>query len=163
MNDNVILQVEDDPNDVMLVEMAFRQASPGLVLKVVTDGEQAISYLSGEGAFADRTKTPFPNLVLLDLKLPRKSGLEVLAWIRTQPGLKSLPVVVLTSSDQPTDISNAYDRGANSYLVKPANLDVLVEMAKAIQLYWLKLNVKPRSGDFARASGRGSGAVLVDR
>ena len=163
MNDNVILQIEDDPNDVMLVEMAFRQANPNALLKVVTDGEQAVGYLSGEGVYTDRTRYPFPSLVLLDLKLPRKSGLEVLAWIRTQPGLRSLPVVVLTSSDQPLDISNAYDRGANSYLVKPANLDVLVEMAKAIQLYWLKLNVKPRSGDFARASARGSDTVLAGR
>jgi DNA-binding response OmpR family regulator len=163
MNENIILQVEDDPNDVMLVDMAFRQANPSRSIKVVSDGEQAVSYLNGDGSYADRTRYPVPSLVLLDMKLPRKSGLEVLAWIRSQSALKSIPVVVLTSSDQPLDISNAYDRGANSYLVKPANLEVLVEMAKAIDLYWLKMNVKPRNGDFTKASIRGPETALAGR
>src|SRR5579872_3127592 len=100
---NVILHVEDDPNDVTLVGLAFRKAKADSVLVVVNDGEQAINYLNGEGKYADRANHPFPALVLLDLKLPRKTGLEVLAWVRSQPQpeLKRLPVVMLTSSNQP--------------------------------------------------------------
>jgi CheY-like chemotaxis protein len=138
-----ILHVEDDPNDVLLVGRAFRKAEFSADVKVVNDGEQAVSYLSGTNHFAEREKFPLPALVLLDLKLPRKSGLEVLSWIRNQPGLKRIPVVMLTSSKQPVDINRAYDLGVNGYLVKPVSFDALVEMLRTLDAFWLRTNEKP--------------------
>lgn len=142
---NVILHVEDDLNDVELVKIVFRKTKVAGHLAVVGDGEQAISYLEGEGIYADRGLYPFPELVLLDIKLPRKSGLEVLAWLRsqTQSHLKRLPVVMLTSSNQPHDVKTAYDLGANSYLVKPGELNKLTELITLIHQYWLGANTKP--------------------
>ena len=111
----VILLAEDDPNDVLLIERAFQRTHVANSLQVVRDGEEALAYLSGQGPFADRERHPLPVLLLMDLKMPRKSGLEVLEWVRQQPGLKRLPIVVLTSSNQGPDINRAYELGANSY------------------------------------------------
>jgi len=138
-----ILHVEDDPNDVLLIARAFRKAEVPAHIQVVNDGEQAVHYLGGHNSFAQREQFPVPVLVLLDLKLPRKSGIEVLEWIRSQPGLKRLPVVMLTSSKQPIDINRAYDLGVNAYLVKPVNFDALVEMVKTLASFWLRLNEQP--------------------
>ncbi|HZQ48248.1 MAG TPA: response regulator [Verrucomicrobiae bacterium] len=145
MNNSIILHVEDDPNDVELVGLAFRKAKVDSRLVAVNDGEQAVRYLGGEGNYSSRADHPFPTLVLLDLKLPRKSGLEVLAWIRSQsePEIRRLPVLMLTSSNQPHDIDSAYDLGVNSYLVKPGDLTVLTELIKTIHQYWLGFNMKP--------------------
>lgn len=139
----VILVVEDDPNDLLLIQRAFGKARILNPLQSVGNGDDAVAYLAGEGPFADRQRHPFPVLVLLDLKLPRRSGLEVLEWIRAQTGLKRLPVVVLTSSKQATDVNRAYDLGANSYLVKPVGFDSLLELVKSLEVYWLILNQKP--------------------
>jgi len=109
----------------------------------VSNGDEAVGYLSGESPYADRGRFPFPVLVLLDLKLPRRSGLEVLAWIRGQPGLKRLPAVVLTSSKESVDINRAYDLGANSYLVKPVGFDSLLDLVKSLEVYWMMLNQNP--------------------
>lgn len=138
-----ILLVEDDENDRLLIERAFDKGRIANPIKAVTNGEDAVSYLAGTGAFADRQQFPLPVLMLLDLKLPRKSGLEVLAWVREQSGLKRLPVVVLTSSRETIDINRAYDLGANSYLVKPVGFENLFELAKSLNLYWLMLNEEP--------------------
>lgn len=134
---HAILLVEDNEDDILLIERAFRKANVANPLVVVHDGEEAVAYLS------DLDGNPIPELVLLDLKLPRKSGFEVLAWLRAQPGLRRLPVVVLTSSGETPDIDRAYDLGANSYLVKPVGFEALLEMVKALGLYWLLLNRKP--------------------
>jgi CheY-like chemotaxis protein len=142
-NGATILHVEDDPNDVLLIERAFRKAAIGAQIQVVNDGEQAMQYLSGSSAFAQREKFPLPSLVLLDLKLPRKSGIEVLEWIRAQPGLRRIPVVMLTASRQPMDVNRAYDLGANAYLVKPVNFDALVELLKTTDKFWLRSNERP--------------------
>ena len=142
-NGTIILHVEDDPNDVLLIGRAFKKAEVQAQIHVVNDGEQAVNYLGGTNAFSSREKFPMPAFVLLDLKLPRKSGIEVLEWIRSQPGLKRLPVVMLTSSRQPIDIDRAYDLGVNAYLVKPVNFDGLVEMLKAFDAFWLKSNERP--------------------
>jgi CheY-like chemotaxis protein len=144
---DVILHIEDDANDVELVQMAFRKAKAECRLVVVNDGDDAISYLKGEGAFADRATYPLPAVILLDVKLPRRSGLEVLEWIRSNPDLplRRVPVLMLTSSNQPMDIARAYDLGANSYLVKPADLGVLTELMKTIAAYWLGFNM-PSNG-----------------
>jgi CheY-like chemotaxis protein len=132
-----ILLVEDDHNDVLLVKRAFQKVNIANPIIVVNDGEQAVSYLAGREPYVDRA---VPMLVLLDLKLPRKSGHEVLEWLRQQPNLKRLPVVVLTASSESSDVNRAYDLGANSYLVKPVTFDALVEMVKTLNLYWLILN-----------------------
>ncbi len=139
----VILLAEDDVNDVLLVQRAFQKSSIANPLQVVRDGEEAVAYLSGNLQYADRDRYPLPVLLLMDLKMPRRSGLEVLVWLRQQPGLKRLPVVVLTSSNQSPDINRAYELGANSYLVKPAGFDSLVELVKNLDMYWLILNEKP--------------------
>lgn len=138
-----ILHVEDDPNDVLLVERAIKKANAPAVLRSVADGDMALAYLKGENSFADREHYPLPDLILLDLKMPRKSGLEVLSWIREQPLLKRLLVVVFTSSKHDQDINRAYDLGANSYLVKPVGFDSLLETVKQIHLYWGNLNQAP--------------------
>lgn len=142
----VILHVEDDPNDVVLVGLAFRKAGLAINLQVVNDGEQAVQYLSGHGSYNDRHAFPIPALVLLDVKLPRRSGLEVLGWIRGCEELRRLPVVMFTSSSQAADVNRAYDLMANSYLVKPSGLEDLVDLVKRITAYWLELNVKPVIG-----------------
>ncbi len=138
-----VLLVEDDPNDVLLIQRAFRKANLVNPLHVAGDGEEAVAYLSGQGAYADRGRHPLPILILLDLKLPRKSGHEVLAWLRAQPELKRLPAVVLTSSREAADVNRVYDLGANSYLVKPVAFDDLLKMVQTLNMYWLILNEKP--------------------
>jgi CheY-like chemotaxis protein len=138
-----VLLVEDNPDDVLLTDRAFKRANLLNPIQVVDDGDQAVAYLSGAPPFEDRGRFPLPVLILLDLKLPRRSGLEVLKWLRAVPGLKRLPVVVLTSSADSGDVNNAYDMGANSYLVKPVGFDALFDMVKVLQPYWLILNQQP--------------------
>jgi CheY-like chemotaxis protein len=136
-----ILHVEDNPDDVMLMALAFRKAGIAAKLDVATDGAKAMAALEPGAA------SPVPFCVLLDIKLPSVSGLEVLGWIRKQPHLKRLIVIMLTSSLLPGDINQAYDLGANSYLIKPPNLDSLIELVKMIDQYWLRTNTPPaRSG-----------------
>ncbi|MCH8745891.1 MAG: insulinase family protein [Chloroflexi bacterium] len=125
-NVDTILLVEDDPNDVTLIKRAFRKINLGCSLQVVNDGQQAIDYLEGVSPYDDRTLHPLPSLVLLDLKLPKKSGFEILEWLRGQSKLCRIPVVFLTSSDETSDIDRAYKLGANSYLVKPVAFGTLV-------------------------------------
>ncbi|MBD2101363.1 response regulator [Leptolyngbya sp. FACHB-261] len=141
---STILLVEDDPADVFRIQRAFRRANLASPLEVVMDGEKAIQYLSGQGPYQDRERYPLPTLVLLDLKLPRYSGFEVLSWLRQESDVKNLLVVVLTSSDQQIDIERAYELGANSYLAKPPEPNALVEMVQAIGLYWLTFNRRPQ-------------------
>jgi CheY-like chemotaxis protein len=141
--DCTVLLVEDNPDDVLLTNRAFKRANLINPIQVVDDGDRAVAYLSGAPPFDDRGRFPLPVLILLDLKLPRRSGLEVLKWLRAVPGLRRLPVVVLTSSADSGDVNNAYDMGANSYLVKPVGFDALFDMVKVLQPYWLILNQQP--------------------
>lgn len=134
--DGTILLVEDDDNDVLLLRRAMRAAGMANPVRVVASGDAALAYLEGAGEFADRALHPLPVLVLLDLKLPGRSGHEVLHWLRGQPGLRRLPVVVLTSSGEPDDVNRAFDLGANSYLVKPGSADALREMVRTLDAYW---------------------------
>ena len=138
-----ILHVEDDPNDVLLVERAVKKTGSPAVLRSVADGDKALAYLSGEESFAHREEYPLPDLILLDLKMPRKSGLEVLSWIREQGKFKRMLVVIFTSSKHDQDINRAYDLGANSYLVKPVGFDALLDTVKQLQHYWGTLNQPP--------------------
>lgn len=139
-----VLYAEDDENDVFLVRRAFRQAEADCPLHVVIDGQRAIDYLSGTGEYADRELHPMPGLFLLDLNMPRKSGLEVLQWIRSTPAVQALPVIVLTSSNQESDIERAYSLGANSYVVKAGRPDQLRDLMSALTTYWLHWNESPR-------------------
>ena len=127
-----ILHVEDDPNDTLLLEHACKKAGLLFDLQAVSDGDQAIAYLRGVNAFSDRSKHPMPKLILLDLKMPRLSGFDVLAWLRSDEQLRVVPVVVLTSSNHDADVKRAYDLGAKSYLVKPVGFEALVELVKAL-------------------------------
>jgi CheY-like chemotaxis protein len=137
---SLILEIEDDPNDVYFLQYAFREAGITNAVQVVGSGEEGIDYLSGTGAFADRRKYPLPCLILLDLKLPRKSGLEVLEWIRAQPGLKSMVIIVFTSSQQPEDVQRAYELGVNSFVVKPMDLQRRLQFAQLLKAWWLDFN-----------------------
>ena len=138
MNKTILL-VEDEENDVFFIKRAAKKNGILDRLQVAEDGQAAIDYLSGIGEYADRERLPFPYLVLLDLKLPRVMGLEVLKWIRQQAELQGIVVIVLTSSNLGPDIHMAYRLGANSYLVKPSS-DKLSEVISMIKQYWLDLN-----------------------
>ena len=138
-----ILLVEDDPNDVALTQLAFEQAGFTNPLQVVRDGEAAIAYLGGQAPYTDRRRHPLPILMLLDLKLPRRSGFEVLAWVRSVAGMRRLPIVVLTSSSNSPDINRAYDSGANSYLVKPVAFAELLGLVQTLGFYWIATNEGP--------------------
>lgn len=139
-----ILYAEDDENDVFLMQHAFQKAGVQNPLKIVTDGQAAIDYLQGRNGFEDREKFPLPKLLLLDFKLPLQSGLDVLKWIRTSPSCCTLPVIMLTSSSQESDIHRAYILGVNSYLVKPGRPDELLDMVNTIRDFWLKMNQPSR-------------------
>jgi len=141
--DPAILVVEDDPNEVFLIERALQRANLTIPLRVARDGQEAIDYLNHQGDFTDTARYPAPTLMLLDLKMPRKNGFEVLGWLRQQPGLRRLVVVVLTSSNLTADINRAYDLGANSYLIKPGDFKALVDVLKWLARYWLALNENP--------------------
>lgn len=141
--DSLILLVEDDQYDRLLLQRAFRKAGIANPLQFITDGEAAVQYLAGDDPYADRDRYPLPTIVLLDLKLPRKSGFEVLQWLRQQPELRHLLVVVLTSSKENTDINRAYQLGANSYLVKPPTFDGLQDLIEVFDKYWMNFNERP--------------------
>jgi CheY-like chemotaxis protein len=141
--DPPILHVEDSPEDVFLLQYAFRRAGITHPVQVATDGQQAIDYLAGENQFADRERFPLPGMVLLDLKLPFKMGLEVLEWIRQQPSLKWMVVIILSSSIHEGDIQRAYRLGANAFLVKPSNADVMADMCVALRHFWITHNQPP--------------------
>ena len=112
-------------------------------IHIVNDGDTAVSYLSGTGDYHNRDLYPLPALILLDLKLPRRSGIEILEWIQQQPDIRRIPVVVLTSSRESIDLERSYDLGVNSYLVKPVKFEALSKMIEAIDIYWLQLNEYP--------------------
>lgn len=153
MAERAVLLVEDDPDDVELVRRVFSRLHFAHPLQVVRDGREAMDYLAGSGAYEDRDRYPLPLLVLLDLKLPKATGHEVLRWLRAQDGLRRLPVVMFTSSDERADINAAYDLGINSYLRKPVSFDALAQLLTKIDLYWLLLNEPP---DLLIESGDGS-------
>jgi CheY-like chemotaxis protein len=136
----VVLHVEDDPNDRALFRSALRRSQIPLQLESAEDGQLAIDYLSGTGDFEDRTRFPLPSLILLDLKMPRKTGFEVLEWIRQQPQFRTLPLVIFTSSTNESDVEQAYEEGANSYLLKPLEFEGLVATIKDIYHYWFVLS-----------------------
>jgi CheY-like chemotaxis protein len=142
---DVVLLVEDNEEDAILLRRAFLKARVLNSLLVVRDGEEAISYLEGTGRYSNRLEFPLPRVLLLDLNLPGIDGFEVLRWVRSQHALRNLRVVVLTSSDHISDVNKAYQLGASSFLVKPADLDSLIQIMASFRGYWLWLNNPPRS------------------
>jgi CheY-like chemotaxis protein len=138
-----ILLVEDNEAHAELVIRGMRDQQVANRIHHVTDGEQALDYLFQRGAYADAIKNPRPNFVLLDLRLPRVDGLEVLRTIKTTPSLLRIPVVILTSSDAESDIARSYDYHANSYVVKPLDFKLFTKLMKDLGFYWLGWNAKP--------------------
>jgi len=131
-----VLLVEDTEDDVFFLKRALRDAEIKNPLQVVVDGQQALDYLDGKGEYADREKYPLPFLILLDLKLPYVMGLDVLKWIRARADFETILVVVLTSSQQDSDITATYRLGGNSYLIKPPNREKLKDLIKSLGEYW---------------------------
>jgi len=142
-----VLLAEDDPDDVLLTQIAFDKARLANPLQVVRDGEEAIAYLKGEGRFADRHQFPMPVLLLLDLKMPRLSGFQVLDWLRKQSKLRHLPVAVMNSSDHDPDATRAFELGADSYLIKPPDAEALLGLVQRLHAYWMILDEKPECED----------------
>jgi CheY-like chemotaxis protein len=140
MSSTTILLVEDNEDDAFFMRQALRDAEIANPLRHVEDGQQAIEYLEGRGKYADRAEYPLPMVVFLDLKLPLKTGHQVLEWIRSRPEFANLLVIVLTSSNEPVDLKRSYQLGANSYVVKPPTAEQLLDLAQAFKLYWLRHN-----------------------
>jgi CheY-like chemotaxis protein len=133
------LVAEDDPNDTLLLTRAFAKAGLAIPLDFVCDGQEAVDYL-GRAQAKEHSRETIPQLLLLDLKMPRMDGFDVLKWLRAQPGLQRLPVIVFSSSGQQEDIDSAYGLGANSYLVKPQTLERLQDLVRTIHQYWTEWN-----------------------
>ena len=127
-----ILYAEDDSNDVVIFRIAFRRATLPHALHFVEDGETAINWLAGVDVYADRAKHPLPDVLIVDLKMPRKNGFDVLKFVRQQNGLQTLPVVVLSSSDEPSDVKRAYELGATSYFVKSASYQEVIQYLRSL-------------------------------
>ena len=142
-NGAVFLLVENSDDDVFLIRKAFRRAAVYNALQVVPTGSEAVAYLNGDGRYANREEFPLPSLVLLDLHLPDLDGIEVLEWIRQQPELRLLRVVVLTSAASINDVNLAYQCGANSFLIKPVEFNQLVQTSLALKAYWVDIDRTP--------------------
>ena len=158
-NSRVILLAEDSSDDTMLIQAAFKRAGFDNPFVLVANGEEAIAYLKGEGQYTNRSEFPIPSLLLLDLKMPRMDGFEVLKWIREHPEWRCLPVIVLTTSYQGSDINRAYDLGANSFLTKPPDFQEYVSAVKQVGQFWLKHNLSPAPGPFVPQSTKSEGSV----
>ena len=143
MSEKIILFIEDNPDDVKLTLRAFKKNNIQNEIIVAHDGVEGLDYLFGSGPYAGRDTSVVPQLVLLDLKMPKMDGLEVLRRIRADDRTKLLPVVILTSSKEEQDIVNGYSLGANSYVRKPVNFTEFVEAVRQLGLYWLLLNEPP--------------------
>jgi len=139
MNPNyTILVVEDDETDFYLLQRAFRKSGIHNPIVWLKDGLEGLHYLEGKDEFSQRDKHPFPDVIVLDLKTPRMSGLELLSWIRDHPECRVIPTIIMSSSQQDADIARAYELGANTYFVKPTDFQALVELTRSIHDYWLR-------------------------
>lgn len=144
MSDSVeILLVEDSPDDLDMTLRALRKAHMANRIQVARDGVEAVEYIFCEGPHAGRRMEDVPRVILLDLKLPRMDGFEVLRRLKSDPRTRSIPVVVLTSSREQNDVVASYDMGVNSYIVKPVNFDSFVKAVSELGMYWLLLNQPP--------------------
>jgi CheY-like chemotaxis protein len=139
------LLVEDEPNDVFFVRRQFSHGPQNLRLFAVNDGAEAIRYVEGQGEYGDRSTHPLPDVILLDLKMPRINGFEFLEWLRGKAPdkLRLIPVIIMSSSSLAEDIQRAYELGANSYIVKPVNWDEFKDRLRALSIYWVEHVEKP--------------------
>jgi len=149
----VILLAEDREDDIALILKAFSKAYIPNPLHVVRNGEEAIAYLKGAAKYANRAEYPLPELMLLDLKMPRMDGFEVLKWVRHQPNLATLRIVVLTCSESIRDVNEAYSLGANSFMVKPMDFEDVIHMSKFLTSYWLHMSRTPESSRSEKGLG----------
>ena len=140
MNEIEILLVEDNPDDLEMSLHALRKAKIANRIQVARDGQEALDFIFCEGQFADRKMVSAPKVILLDLKLPKVDGLEVLKRLKSDPHTRKIPVVILTSSKEQNDVIESYDLGTNSYIVKPVSLDQFVAAVQNLGMYWLLLN-----------------------
>ena len=139
----VVLLVDDREDDILLTQQAFARATVPNQLMVVRDGAEAIAYLRGDGKYGNRAEFPFPDLLLLDINMPKVDGFGVLQWVRSNPDLQNLRVVMLTTSDEMTDIDKAYQMGVNSYLVKPVRFKSFVELVGFLLRFWFENSRAP--------------------
>jgi CheY-like chemotaxis protein len=139
-----ILVVEDDDNDAFLLDRALKKNGIVGPVQRVTDGVEAVAYLQGKGPYADRSLYQFPDVLFVDLKMPRMSGLELLGWLRDHPEFRVIPTIIMSSSRQNEDVRRAYHLGANTYFVKPTSFEELANLIKAVHDYWT-VGIKPRS------------------
>ena len=145
MREFLTVLIEDDENDIFFLEHAMKKAGWPGAMKVLRDGAEAIAYLTGAGAFADRVQHPLPGLVILDLNLPVKTGLEVLQLFRNTEPDKAVPVIVFTSSTSDIDMRDSYRFGANCYFTKPSHPDALLEVVQVLKTHWIRYNQTPAS------------------
>ena len=143
----VILLAEDDPGDQELTRRALEQSLIRNELHIVEDGEEALNYLQRRGKYEDPASSPKPDLMLLDLNMPKMDGKQLLEQMRADPNLRRIPVVALTTSKQENDIIRTYDLGANSYIVKPVDMDQFVNAIKVLKDYWFQIVVLPPRGE----------------
>ncbi|MDB6025306.1 MAG: two-component system response regulator [Verrucomicrobiales bacterium] len=146
-NHCLALYAEDDPDHSRLMERAFEKAGREGEVQIVPNANEAIHYLSAEGQYADREKFPIPLMLLTDLKMPGKSGFQLIRWVREHPEFKRMPVAVLTSSRHDPDIQRAYALGANSFLIKPPTAAKLTALIDNLNSFWLHLDEMPHASD----------------
>ena len=142
-NRKAILVADDSAEDAFILKRAFERAGMTVPIQFVKDGQELVDYLSGTDSFANRQNHPMPRVVLLDLKMPKMDGFDVLRWLQGQPELRRLIVTVLSSSDESKDVNLAYDLGANSYVVKPGSLNGYANIVEKLRDYWLEVNRPP--------------------
>jgi len=164
---HTVLVVDNDPDQAHFNILALQRVGVISPVQMASDGEEAISYLSGKGAYRDRESFPLPVLMLLDLKLPRISGLELLSWLRQQPVLRRLPVIALTRPETAGELNRAYELGCNSCLIKPTSFNTLLVMMQGVVQYWLTLNSAPElcaGADSERlgTAGKSEGLTAAD-
>jgi len=142
-----ILIVDDDENDIFFAKRAFTEINVHCTFQVLKNGQEAVDYLSGQGPYADRQKFPLPMMILMDLKMPVMDGFQVLEWLRSRPGIKVIPTLVFSSSDIPSDITRAYELGANSFMTKSVTYDGLLLKLQTLSQYWLEHCKHPNVGE----------------
>lgn len=157
----IVLSVDDNDVDGALLERAFKRTSVPARLFRVSEGPQALAYLSGEGIYQDRESYPLPDLILLDLAMPKMSGMEVLRWIRQQPGVNRIKVLIFTASDKQEDMETANNTGADAYLLKPTKFEDLKNLVKGIHEEWLSPKPRKGKGDGKRPRGADTAAAAA--